>query len=104
MTKSNRDVKGYSEELVRVASYPPFLTLTMKTRLGIYRDHHERVMPKSKAAWGNIIASCCGVIHTQKSRMAQGLRKTLFISDLQKSLLRPGVARLSDHLTSDPQS
>ena len=77
MTENNRAVKDYSEELVSVASYPPFFTLTVKTRLGIYRDRHERAMPKSKAAWVNIIASCCRVIHTQKSRTAQGLRKTL---------------------------
>jgi hypothetical protein len=59
MTANYRDVKGYSGELARVASYPPFLTLTVKSRLGIYPDGHERAMPKSKAAWGNIIASCC---------------------------------------------
>jgi hypothetical protein len=61
MPESNGDVKGYSERLVRVASYPPFLTLTVKSRLAIYADRHERAMPKSKAAWVNIIASCCKV-------------------------------------------
>jgi hypothetical protein len=56
MTANYGVVKGYSEGLVRVASYPPFLTLTVKSRLGIYPDRHERAMPKSKAAWITIIA------------------------------------------------
>ena len=59
MTANYGVVKGYSEELVRVASYPPFLTLTVKSRLAIYADHHERSRPKSKAAWVNITAICC---------------------------------------------
>ena len=59
MTANYAVVKGYSEELVRVASYPPLLALTVESRLGIYPDRHERAMPKSKAALVNIIVSCC---------------------------------------------
>jgi hypothetical protein len=64
MTYSNGDVKSYSEELVRVTSYPPFLTLTVKTRPRIYRNRHELARPKSKAAWVNFIA-CCGETRTR---------------------------------------
>ena len=44
MTDSKRDVKAYSEELVRGASYPPFLTPTVKCRLGIYLDQFPRII------------------------------------------------------------
>src|SRR5829696_8608010 len=46
MTANYAVVKGYSEELVKVASYPPFLTLTvkMKSRLAIYADRHVSVV------------------------------------------------------------
>ena len=77
MTADYGVVKGYSEELVRVASYPPFLTLTVKSRLGIYRDRHERAMPNSKAAWDNIIASCCHIA-------LEFPRRTLLGSSLNK--------------------
>ena len=40
---------------------PPadFLRITASTRPGIHRERHERAVPKGKAAWANIIASCC---------------------------------------------
>jgi len=30
MTINDRDVKGYNEKVIRVASYPPFLTLAVR--------------------------------------------------------------------------
>ena len=59
MTTNYGDVKGSNEELVRAASYTPFLSLTVKISLGVYSDRHERTIAKRKAARVNIIASCC---------------------------------------------
>lgn len=73
MTARYGVVKGYSKELVRGASHPPFLTLTVESRLGIYSDRHE---PFQKARLHGS-TSLQGAVVSLKERKLTGLAPAL---------------------------